>query len=145
MTDVAATVETPQLTFSGGLPGFPDVHTFVLEHTELAQEPFAIMKCLDDPDLEFVVVPPTLFFPDYAPHIDDATVERIALESADDALLLVILTVGEETADITANLLGPIVINQKSNSAAQAVLAGQDFDLRQPLFSDSIREALSED
>jgi flagellar assembly factor FliW len=60
-------------------------------------------------------------------------------------LLLAILTVGEETADITANLLGPVVVNQKNNEAIQAVLAGQDFELRQPLFNEDIRSALSGD
>ena len=144
MTDMA-TVETPHLTFSGGLPGFPDVRTFQLINTELAQEPFSIMRCVEDPEIEFVVVPALLFFPTYSPEIDDATANRIGLDTAEDALLLVILTVGEETADVTANLLGPVVVNQKNNEAAQAVLAGQDFDLRQPLFSEDIRSALSEE
>lgn len=145
MTDAATTLDTPHLTFSGGLPGFPDVRTFVLVNNELAQQPFSIMKCIEDVELEFVVVPPQLFFPDYTPDIDDATVERIGLKVADDALLLVILTVGDETVNITANLLGPIVVNQKTNAAAQAILAGQDFDLRQPLFSEDIREALKDE
>lgn len=145
MTDTATTVETPHLTFSGGLPGFPDVRTFALINTELAQAPFSILKCLEDADLEFVVVPAMLFFPDYSPEIDEATAGRIGLTKEDDALLLVILTVAEETVDITANLLGPIVVNKNTNEAAQAVLAGQDFELRQPLFAENIREALSDD
>lgn len=145
MTDVDLPVDTPTLTFDGGLPGFPDNHTFVLMNTELAQEPFSILRCVDDPELEFVVVPPALFFPDYTPEIDDATIGRIGLQSADEALLLVILTVGEKAVDITANLLGPIVVNQKTLQAAQAVLAGQDYDLRQPLFNESIRDVYAED
>jgi flagellar assembly factor FliW len=144
MTDTATTVESPHLTFSGGLPGFPDVRTFQLLNTELAQQPFSIMRCIEDAAIEFVVVPALLFFPSYSPEIDDATAERIGLQSAEDALLLVILTVGEETVDITANLLGPVIVNQTNNEAAQAVLAGQDFNLRQPLFSDDIRSALSD-
>jgi flagellar assembly factor FliW len=144
MTDSTTSVDTPQLTFSGGLPGFPDVRTFALVNTELAQEPFSIMKCVEDPELEFVVVPAMLFFPNYSPEIDESTAGRIGLTDVNDALLLVILTVGEEAVDVTANLLGPIVVNQKTNAATQAVLAGQDFELRQPLFADNIREALAD-
>lgn len=135
MTTVATDLEVPQLTFTAGLPGFPDAHTFVLLNTELAQEPFAILRCVEDEALEFVVVPPYLFFPDYSPEIDDATVARIALSDPTDAVLLVILTVGEDAADVTANLLGPIVVNSKTKLAAQAILTTQGYELREPLFS----------
>src|SRR5689334_5751403 len=102
MTD-SATVDKPLLKFSGGMPVFPDVRTFELVNTELAQDPFSIMRCIEDPEIEFVVVPALLFFPSYSPEIDNSTAERIGLASSDDALLLAILTVGDETADITAN------------------------------------------
>lgn len=140
MTAVATMTETEiqKITFSAGLPGFPEAHTFVLLHTELAQEPFAILRCLEDQELEFVVTQPQLFFPDYAPVIDDATVSRIGLERAEDALLLTILTVGDDIASVTANLMGPVVINTKNNSGAQAVLANQDLELRKPLFSETL-------
>lgn len=134
-------IDTQQISFSAGLPGFPDVRNFVLLNTELAQDPFSILRCVEDEEIEFVVTTPGIFFPDYAPVIDDATVERLGIKTAEDALLLIILSVGDEAADITANLLGPIVINQQTRSAAQAILAGQDFDLRQPLFSEEIRTA----
>ena len=72
--------------------------------------------------LEFVVTHPGLFFPDYEPEIDDDTAGRLELSSADDALLLVIVTVADPVAASTANLLGPIVVNRHSRAAAQAVL-----------------------
>jgi flagellar assembly factor FliW len=145
MTAVATETETPQLTFVVGLPGFPEARTFELLHTDLAQEPFSILRCIEDEALEFVVVPPYLFFPDYAPEIDDATASRVELTDPKDALLLVILTVGEDITDITANLLGPIVVNSSNNMAAQAVLTSQGFELRTPLFSkDAVESARSQ-
>ncbi len=134
MSAVATTIEVPSLTFSVGIPGFPDAHTFVLFQNDLARDPFSIMRCVEDENLEFVVVPPQIFFPEYAPVVDDSTVERIGLDSADDAILLTILTVGEDVGDMTANLLGPIVINRQNNQAAQAILVNQDYELRTPLF-----------
>lgn len=136
--------EIPTLNFATGLPGFPDARTFVLMNTELAQEPFSIMKCLEDDSLEFVVTTPVLFFPDYAPSIDDATVERLGVKSAEDVLLLVLLEVGDEAIDITANLMGPIVINKHTNAAVQAVLSGQGYELREPLFSKELRDSIKE-
>ncbi len=80
--------------------------------------------------MEFVVTHPGLFFPDYEPEIDDDTADRLELKSADDALLLVIVTVADPVADSTANLLGPIVVNRHTRAAAQAVLG--DLRLRHP-------------
>ena len=143
MTAVATPVETetPALTFSAGLPGFPDARTFVLIQTELAKEPFSVMRCIEDEGLEFVVVPPHMFFPDYAPEIDDATIERIGLVDSADAIVLVTLSVGDELADVTANLLGPIVINYGNRQAVQAILVNQGYDLRVPLFNKELLES----
>jgi flagellar assembly factor FliW len=144
-TVLESPVDLQQITFASGLPGFPDVRNFVLMHTELAQDPFSIMKCVDDEELEFVVTVPHIFFPEYAPVIDDNTLERTGITKPEDVILLIILSVGEEAIDITANLMGPVVVNKTSRAAAQAVLAGQDYDLRQPLFSEEIRSAAKSD
>lgn len=141
MNAVATKNDTQLLNFSSGLPGFPDARTFGLLHTELAQEPFSIMRCVEDPELEFVVVPPHLFFGDYAPEIDDTTANRIGLNDSGDAIVLVILTVGEESADVTANLMAPIVVNRNSLEAAQVILVNQTYELRHRLFSDEAIEA----
>ncbi|HEX6382882.1 MAG TPA: flagellar assembly protein FliW, partial [Acidimicrobiia bacterium] len=79
------------------------------------------------------VTHPGLFFPDYAPEIDDDTAERLELKSADDALLLVIVTVTDPVATSTANLLGPIVVNRHTRAAAQAVLGASGYNTREAL------------
>jgi flagellar assembly factor FliW len=95
--------------------------------------PFALLRSLDE-EVEFVVAPPAPFFPDYEPELDDATAERLELRTADDALLLVIVTVAENPAESTANLLGPIVVNRHSRSAAQAILEAGRYAAREALF-----------
>jgi flagellar assembly factor FliW len=119
----------PELRFDGGLAGFPDAERFALvEVPEVA--PLFLLRSLDEPGLEFVVAPPSVFFPDYAPELDDATAARLELTDAADALLLVVLTVG--TTGATANLLAPVVVNQRTRAAAQVVLHG-DWPLRAPI------------
>jgi flagellar assembly factor FliW len=127
-------VELPALTFSGGLPGFPAAHRFALMQVG-DDEAFGIfrMRSLDDPELEFIVAAPVLFFPEYAPEIDDETAERLGISSASDALLLVIVTVRDSAATATANLFAPLVINQHTLAAAQVVLAGSPYSLQEPL------------
>ena len=128
-----APADTAELIFESGLPGFPDAHRFTLIRWGDEDSPFSIMRSLDHDGLEFVVVPPMVFFPDYEPEVDDATAERLDLERGEDAIVLAMVTLGEHAADATANLLGPLVVNRHTNRAAQAVLASSGYDVRTPL------------
>ena len=131
MTATAAiTIDPPHLHFEAGLVGFPQTQRYQLlesEHGILALQGVAE----DDPD--FVVVAPEAFFPDYAPVIDDEAVERLGLTSAQDAMVLLVVTLGPRPEDATANLLAPLVVNVRTREAAQVVLGGQDQPLRAPL------------
>jgi flagellar assembly factor FliW len=134
MTLTEPGVDVPTLNFAAGIPGFPEARQFALVWWGDEDGPFSIMTSLDDSKLEFLVVPPLTFFPDYAPEIDDDTAERLGLESADDAIVLVILTVGDDPSDATANLLAPVVVNRHTREAAQVVLTEGNQPLRAPLF-----------
>jgi flagellar assembly factor FliW len=136
MTDLQTAEELPELNFASGLPGFPDVRRFVLVRIGDELSPFSILRSLDEgTDIEFVVTHPGLFFPDYEPEIDDDIATRLELKSADDALLLVIVTVADPVAASTANLLGPIVVNRHTRAAAQAVLGNSGYATREALVS----------
>jgi flagellar assembly factor FliW len=121
----------PELTFAGGLAGFPGAERFVLVEVD-GGSPLLRLCSLDVPGLEFVVAPPALFFPDYAPELDDASAVQLGLWDVDGALLLVILTLGSKASDATANLLAPIVLNCRDGRAAQVILQGE-HSLRAPL------------
>jgi len=130
--------DLPELHFASGLPGFPDARRFVLVRLGDELSPFSVLRSLDDsPEhpsgIEFVVTHPGLFFPDYEPEIDDDTAGRLELQSSDDALLLVIVTVADPVAASTANLLGPIVVNRHTRAAAQAVLGSSGYATREAL------------
>ena len=130
--------QLPELHFAGGLPGFPDVRRFVLVRLGDELSPFSVLRSLDgntgdSAGPEFVVTHPALFFPDYEPEIDDDVAGRLELKSAEDALLLVIVTVADPVSASTANLLGPIVVNRHTRAAAQAVLGDSGYATREVL------------
>ena len=118
---------------SGGLAGFPSSERYVLDEV-VDGGPLFRLTSLDEEDLEFVVAAPGLFFPDYAPVLDDDSVDRLGLTGEQDALLLVVLTLGRTAPDATANLMAPLVINLRDGSAAQVVVEGT-YPLRAPLRS----------
>lgn len=132
-----ATADAPaalhELSFDDGLPGFPGQRRFTLAPWGGEDSPFSILQDVDDDELRFVVVPPEAFFPAYAPVLTDDDAERLGLEEADDAIVLVVVTLGARASDATANLLGPVIINRHTLAAAQVVLAGQDASTQVPL------------
>jgi flagellar assembly factor FliW len=123
----------PELSFSAGLPGFAEARRFALVRVEGVAEPFSVLRSLDEPGLEFVVVPAAPFFPDYAPELSDDVADELGLTSSEDALVLLILTIDADQGAVTANLAGPVVVNVRSGAAQQVVLVGQEQALREPL------------
>jgi flagellar assembly factor FliW len=89
------------------------------------------LTSLDVAGLDFVVAAPFPFFPSYEPEIDDAMAERLELTDSSDAVLLVLLTVGDTLETTTANLFAPIVVNIRTRQAAQVVLTGSSYSLRE--------------
>jgi flagellar assembly factor FliW len=122
-----------ELHFDDGLPGFPGNRRFTLTRWGDEDSPFSVLQDLDDGGLRFVVVPPELFFPTYAPVLTDDDAARLELRVPEDAIVLVVVTLGDRPADATANLLGPIVVNRHSLAAAQVVLTGQELPTRASL------------
>jgi flagellar assembly factor FliW len=129
--------DIPVVVFRDGLPAFPLHRRFALVQWGGPESPFCRLQSLDDPDLSFVVVEPSIFFPHYEPEIDDHTVERLELHSAEDAIVLVVLTIGSNPEETTANLLGPIVVNRHTLEAAQVVLSDGSHTTQERLFSAS--------
>ena len=131
MSAVIAEPDLLELTVVGGFAGFSGGERYALVEVSSASPLFRLCS-LDMPGVDFLVVPPAVFFPDYAPEIDDASAARLELTDAEDALLLVVLTVGQDAGSATANLMAPIVINARTRQAAQVVVEGT-HPLRAPL------------
>ncbi len=115
-----------------GMPGFANLRSFVLESLDEDGLLYRFQS-LEDPAVRLLVAPPAPFFPHYEAEIDDESAARLGLTSAEDAVLFVVITVGESPAEATANLLAPIVVNQQTRAAAQVILTGSNQPLRAAL------------
>ena len=124
----------PVLDFPTGIAGFPDHHRFLLVQVEDADELF-FLRSLDDDSLRFLVVPPAPWFPDYAPELPGDATDELALHAAEDALVLLLVNTGsgDGAQSATANLMAPVVVNQRTRHAAQVVLSDSPYSLREPL------------
>jgi flagellar assembly factor FliW len=124
---------TAELTFRRGLPGFPGERHFTLVRWGDDDSPYSLLIDLESPELRFLVAPPSIFFPSYEVDLDDATVANLDLRSAEEALLLIIISATDRAETATANLLGPLVINTRTRQGVQAILAESGYGTRVPL------------
>jgi flagellar assembly factor FliW len=122
------------LRFREGLLGFPDSSTYVL--IEVEDSPYVWLQSVDEPDVAFLATSPFDFFPSYDLELSDEVQGLLEIDDPSQVEVLTLLTVhrvGDEPQTITANLLGPIVINVESRRAHQLVLDDADYSTRQPL------------
>jgi flagellar assembly factor FliW len=118
--------------FPEGILGFPEARKFALvDSTDTGV--YFWLQSVDDPSLAFLSVVPWAFFPDYQIDLPTSEEEALGLGSETDVMVLCLLTVIREQNVITANLLGPLVINSGAQRGRQVVLADSGYPVRAPL------------
>ncbi len=121
-----------------GIIGFPDQRKYVLPEQKKGS-PFMWLQSVDNGALAFVLIDPLLFKPDYKVEIGPEDAEDLGLKNGgNEARIMAIVNIlnrgedGKPTA-ITANLLGPIVINPQKRLAKQVVLYDGQYSHRHPI------------
>ncbi len=116
--------ETKILTMPDGLPGFPGFERFVLLE-DPKTVPFCWFQSLEEPNIALIVMNPFQFMPDYKLDLDGfiAAKEWKGVKTEELQIYVVVnISEGEKGKKITANLLGPLVINSKTNEVFQVVI-----------------------
>jgi flagellar assembly factor FliW len=111
-----------------GLIGFPHSRRYVLiPHSD--DSPFQWLQSLDQPEVAFVVIDPTLLVPDYPL---EAALGALADPGAllAELALAVIATVPPAPAPITVNMLAPLAFNAANRRGAQVLLHDDRFRTR---------------
>lgn len=120
--------------FADGLPAFDDEHEFVVLPYEEGT-PYMFLQSLATPELAFLMTDPFVFFPDYTFELDDANMEKLGVESMDDILVCTLISIpATGIANMTTNLLAPVVINRHSKEARQVVLERTNYTTKHRLF-----------
>jgi flagellar assembly factor FliW len=125
-------VSTEQVyAFDPPLGGFAGLRRYALIPEE--GSPVEWLQSLEDPDVAFAVLEPFLFLADYAFELPEADTEALGLSSPDEALVRCVLTLREDPAEITANLLAPIVLSRRTHMGRQLILQDSGLPIRYPI------------
>lgn len=118
--------------FVGPMLGFDEASTFALLDPN-PQSPFKVFQLAERPDVCFLVADPAVFFPQYQISLTSDQVADLGLSDPAKAAVLVIVTVRDGGARLTANLLGPVVVNAETFRGKQIVLSGSGYKVDEPL------------
>ncbi len=119
-------------TLAAPLPGFPNTKQFFFIRNEKIT-PFEWMQSIEEGEVTFVVVEPRHFFHDYFPQISVSELKDIDLEKSDDYLLMSIVVLPEDMTKMTANLRGPLVINNKLKRMKQVFIETDQWTVRESI------------
>ena len=122
--------ESVTLEFPHGLLGFETETRFAVV-PEGVDGIYSWLQSVTTPALAFLAASPHFFFADYAPDVDDSDIMVLDLQNENETLLLCLITIDGDA--ISANLLGPIVVNTRTRKARQVVLSEKRWTTREPL------------
>lgn len=120
-------IEEKIITFPEGLIGLEDYRSFTLAGLP-DQELFQVLQSLDDEFFGLIVTEPFWFAPEYSFELPDTYTAKLGKQ--EDVQVFVAITLADEPQDITANLLGPIVINRKIGVGFQVLAAEKEYSTR---------------
>ncbi len=109
------------IQFQAGIPGFEQHKQFVLVKIP-EYLPFEWLVCTDGSKLRFAIINPMLFLPDYSPNITKEQLADLQFEKPEDILLYSIVTIRDNPAESTANLIGPLFINRTKRLGKQVII-----------------------
>ncbi|MBR6193642.1 MAG: flagellar assembly protein FliW [Treponema sp.] len=122
-TKVAGVVEIPDdhiIKIPSGLFGFEDYTDFALYDSPYP--PFVWMQSIQEKNLAFLMIDPFLVCDEYETDIDDRELQKIGISDPAQVLVMALVTVPGNGQPVTANLLGPVIINKKTKTGMQVIL-----------------------
>jgi flagellar assembly factor FliW len=120
------------IRFQSGIPGFEQNKEFVIVSIP-EYAPFEWLVCIDGSQLRFAIINPLLFEPGYDPKIIKEQLDDLAVETPEDLLMYVIVTIRENPLESTANLVGPIILNRRKKIGKQIIIDDDRYTTREPI------------
>jgi len=121
-------------SFPDGLLGFEEDREFVIINSEDPEIPFQWLQSLRNPDLAFVIINPFLVYPNYDIRISKAVRDKLKIEDEKDVAIYSIVVVPEDMEKMTANLLGPIILNIDKKLGKQVILDDDRYSTKHYIF-----------
>lgn len=129
---VLQSLQQEMIHFPHGLIGLEDYKKFVLKELS-GHEHFFLLQSVDDKDFGLVITNPFWFIPEYEFDLNDTYLEQLGDKTKLE--VFVTMTLGSTAEKITANLMGPIVVNRNAGIGFQVLVSDKNYTTRYKLMS----------
>lgn len=120
------------ITFQDGLLGFSDIKKYVIIDMDL-DTPFKCLQSVEKWEIAFIIINPWDVFNDYEIDVDDNDISSLGDSEIDNLMLYTLVTITENK--VTANLVGPLIINTASRKGRQTVLYKSSYTTKHDILS----------
>jgi flagellar assembly factor FliW len=133
-TNIAGTqpIQPNIINFPNGLIGLENYRQFILKELP-DQELFLLLQSVEDDHFGLVVTNPFWFMTDYEFELPDAYAERMRDKTNVDVFVTV--SVAATPENITANLMGPILIDRNASVGFQVLSSDKKYTTKYKLMS----------
>jgi flagellar assembly factor FliW len=123
-----------KVLFPKGLFGFENYTEFAIFNAE--QPPFYYFQSLENKDICFILLDPFLFRPDYEVDIAQEEMNVIGMRESERTAVFAIATIPNDGGAITANLQGPLVINEETKRGCQIALTDPQWKTKHDILAE---------
>lgn len=122
-----------KIKFTEGLLGLDNFKNYVLKEVP-DNSFFKILQSEEEEEISFLLLSPQGFFPQYRVEVSPEIVKELEGDSIEDLSLYCVVTLADKWEDITANLIGPVLINEKKGLGKQVVLENTEYKTKHYVF-----------
>lgn len=124
--------------FPEGILGFEEEKEFVVINDEDEESPFGWLQAIENPELAFVIINPFFVYPNYDIVIPETAQKKLKIQDKNDLIIYSIVVVPKDIEKMTANLIGPIIINTKEMIGKQVILDDDRYSTKHYIFQQNI-------
>lgn len=118
------------ISFPEGIPGFEEVHQFVLLGNGGDDTTFFWLQSIDKPEVCFVATDPFVIYNGYTVDVEDMDLAVLEISNPEMVLTLVIVVVPENIIDARVNLKAPVIINIDKKLGKQVLQQNEQLPIR---------------
>lgn len=131
--------ESKLIEFPSGLPGFEELNSFIiLEINET--KPLYWLQSTQNKHISLPVIIPFELLDDYYIEIRENELEGLHIKDKNDLLILNVVVVPNELAEMTANLAAPIIVNLKEGLGKQLLIDAAELPVKYPIYDAIIKK-----
>jgi len=115
-----------------GLPGLEELTSYVLIKAEETR-PIVWLQSTEDPAVALPMIYTFEIIEEYAFDVQDEEIAALSIQKPEELMVLTVVVLTEDLAQMTANLVAPVLINMRTGQGCQVLLDQPQYSTKTPI------------